>query len=170
MQLKMQTDYAIRILIHLATSSGYVAKESMAKSLGIAPNYLPKVVRQLRDVGWVDSSVGYTGGYKLIKDPKSITLLDVMAVTEDTVKINRCLEPDGFCSQKVTTTCPVHQIYCTFQNISDQYFSHVSIHDLLNPRDVESYIGGIYSIIRQVSALKKRQPQTVKITTYKLKH
>lgn len=155
MQLKTQTDYAIRILIYLSSVRGYAAKENMSKALGIASNYLPKVIRQLRDKGWVSSATGFTGGYMLTHSPKDITLLNVMEVMEDTVKMNRCLEPDGFCSRNATATCPVHQIYSTFQDFSEQYFSHVTIQDLLNPKGVEPFLNEILADVRQVSAVKE---------------
>ena len=99
MQLKMQTDYAIRVLLYLAGRREPAVTKEMASALGISEGYLPKVTQRLRRAGWVSSSAGVAGGFQLIEDPGKITLYDVMRVTEDTVQINRCLEGDGYCSR-----------------------------------------------------------------------
>ncbi len=66
-------------------------------------------------------------------DPAKITLLDVMELMEDSVRCNRCLEDDGFCSRYATEHCEVHDIYATFQEIFDWYFGTITIADLLLP-------------------------------------
>ncbi len=131
MQLKIQTDYAIRILMHLTKNKGYSSRKELCTCLGIAGTWLP--VAPLLKTGWIASSYGPTGGYILVEDPKKITLLDVMEVMEDTIKMNRCLETDGFCSRHAAKNCPVNQIYEAFQDIYEDYFMSVTIEDLLTP-------------------------------------
>lgn len=131
MQLKTQTDYAIRVLLYLASKKVCVSTKEICASLGIAENYMP--TRPLRDKGWISSSYGAMGGYTLIRNPKEITLLDVMEVMEDTVKMNRCLEGDEYCSRFAVGYCQVHKIYKTFQNFYEWYFSSITIADLLTP-------------------------------------
>lgn len=133
MQLKTQTDYAIRILAHLTKNSHYVSRKDLCTLLGIAENYLPIVTKPMRKKGWISSGYGPNGGYILTGNPQKITLLDVMKVMEDTVRMNRCLEKDMFCSRHAVEYCPVHKVYEVFQGFYEDYFASITIEALLKP-------------------------------------
>lgn len=131
MQLKMQTDYVIRILLYLASSRGLISTQEMSDQLGIKRSYLPKMLNLLRKEGLIISETGVNGGYRIAKPPASITLLDVMRLSEDSVKINRCLEEDRFCSRNAVGHCEVHAVYAGFQKTAEWYFGGITIADLL---------------------------------------
>lgn len=130
MQLKMQTDYAIRILLCLSQATSPVVARELSQSLGIADNYLPKITQQLRRAGWIESTSGINGGFRLLVNPADISLLDVMREMEGSVCINRCLDTEGYCSRDAVTHCPVHLIHMDFQEIFDWYFRSVTIGEL----------------------------------------
>lgn len=130
-QLKTQTDYAIRILLYLAQADSSVVSKELSQSLGINETYLPKITQRLRQVGWVESTCGIRGGFHLLIKPEDISLLDVMRVMEDSIYINRCLEKDGYCSCDAIQICPVCQEYGTFQKGLEEYFASVALDTLL---------------------------------------
>lgn len=68
----------------------------------------------------------------MAKRAKEILLYDVIAVMEDTMQLNRCLESDGFCSRSATDSCPVHKYYERIQNTMDQYLKNITIQDILD--------------------------------------
>jgi len=55
---------------------------NIANSHGIPSRFLVQILLQLKAAGLVDSTRGAAGGYRLIKDPSEITLLEVMSVVE----------------------------------------------------------------------------------------
>ncbi|QOV18121.1 Rrf2 family transcriptional regulator [Blautia liquoris] len=133
MQLKTQTDYAIRVLLYLAENKSCVSRKEMCTNLGIAETYLTVIVKVLRQKGWVSSTYGPNGGYYLICNPQNISLLDIMDVTEDSIKMNRCLEEDQYCSRNAVDYCPVHKMYDFFQDYFENCFSSVTIQDIIDP-------------------------------------
>ncbi len=132
MQMKITTDYAIRVLLVLSTTPGYVTMSELSEAVGAKPAYLVKVMKQLRDKGWVSSRSSETGGYRFIGNSGEISLLDVMNVTEETMRINRCLEDDGFCSRHATGFCPVHKVYIDYQLQTEKYFDGITILSLVS--------------------------------------
>ena len=98
MQLKNTTDYAIRIVCHLAMHSETVTTSELASELKVPGSYIPKITKKLKDANIITASEGLKGGYSLAKKPEDISLYDIISATEVTMKINRCLEKDGFCS------------------------------------------------------------------------
>mgnify|MGYP000879896383 CR=1 FL=1 len=135
MQLKMMTDYAIRILLYMKTKEASITLMEVSEAMGITIGPLTKTLRRLRDEGWVESFTGSEGGWRLIKNVEKISLLDIMRVTEDTIRFNRCLEDDQFCSRNAVGVCPVHDVYKDYQQITEDYFSTVTIGTLLEPKE-----------------------------------
>ena len=133
MQLNLTTDYALRCLFALAKMGDNVSSDDIHKEIGVEREFTQKILRRLRDAELVVSTRGKSGGYSLAKPLSEIALLDVMAVTEDTMRINRCLEPDGFCSMKgVENGCAVHGFYLALQNKLDTVLSQTSIQDVID--------------------------------------
>lgn len=138
MQLKMMTDYTIRILLYMKAEKSDVTLSQISKDMGITVGPLQKALRRLRDEGWIKSFTGSEGGWRLVKDVEKISLLDIMKITEDTIRFNRCLEDDQFCSRNAVGVCPVHDVYKNYQQMTEAYFSSVTIGDLLKPKEEHS--------------------------------
>ena len=133
MQLKITTDYAIRTILYLAAhKTDIVSSSEVAQTMGIPRKYLLQIGAILKNEGLIDTHPGKNGGYSLAKRAKEILLYDVIAVMEDTMRLNRCLESDGFCSRYAADTCPVHKYYERIQNVMDQYLKSVTIQDILD--------------------------------------
>lgn len=135
MQLKMMTDYAIRVLIYMTGRKMAVTRQEIAAATGITERPLITTLRRLRDTGWVESSIGAEGGWRLIINLDHLSLLDVMRITEDTIRFNRCLEDDQFCSRNAADACPLHEVYERYQEMIEAYFSAITIDDLMNPAE-----------------------------------
>lgn len=150
MQLKMITDYVIRILLYMQTKGRTVTLREISESMVITENPLKVALRRLRDEGWVESSTGSEGGWRLVKNLEDTSLLDVMKITEDTIRFNRCLEDDQFCSRNAVGVCPVHDIYESYQKITEDYFSAIAIGALLKPEEnIPGRVAGLSNLAKQ---------------------
>ena len=130
MQLTMTTDYALRCLLYLAGKEGVSSSPEIGKAVGINNIFVQKVLRVLRDAGFVSSLKGGTGGYWLAKKPEEIVLLDIILLFEKTMKINRCLEPDGLC--KRNEACPMHVYYEELQMTLESFFGRDTLQDVID--------------------------------------
>lgn len=90
-----------------------------------------KIGKYLSDEKIIKVTAGVDGGFRLRKEPKQIRLLDVIEITEATMKINRCLEKDHYCSRNATDTCPVRKAYCSIQTAFEESLRSVTFEDLL---------------------------------------
>lgn len=85
MKLSVKLDYAFRALACLARryASGEVCRiEELAEIEAIPANYLVQIMSELRNGGIVVSKRGKQGGYLLAKEPKEVTMRDVIALTQ----------------------------------------------------------------------------------------
>ncbi len=134
MQFSSQTEYSIRILLYLTCQQKqgkYSASIStLSQALGINRNYLPKILKPLKDHKILQSEAGIQGGFSLAIDPKQTSLLDIFAVTEGTIKLNLCLDDSESCNLNRDHMCPVRKIYLDFQNVFEEYFGNKTLADL----------------------------------------
>jgi Rrf2 family protein len=64
----------------------------LAEYHGVPPAYLAKHLQSLSRAGLVESVPGPRGGYRLSRDPASITVLDIVDAIEGTQPAFRCTE------------------------------------------------------------------------------
>ena len=94
MNLSAKTEYACVAVMELAArhASGERARiKEIAQAHGIPSRFLVQILLQLKSAGYVESTRGAAGGYRLIKEPAEITLGEVMAVIDgssDSVRSN----------------------------------------------------------------------------------
>lgn len=80
MVISARVHYACLALLELALRRDDptpVAAAEITGRHGIPGPFLTQILRTLRAVGWVDSSRGSQGGYRLTVDPDQLTLLDI---------------------------------------------------------------------------------------------
>ena len=130
MQIKLNTDYAIRILAYLAQKKAVIPSTELAKILGIPQSLVPSVGRKLKAKGFIDIIIGFNGGFELIKKPDDITVFDVIDAMES-IKLNRCLINAKYCSRDATSYCAVHQFFRNLQDVVEDELKAKTLADLL---------------------------------------
>lgn len=91
MQLTRHTDYALRVLIHLAvTPTGRSTIHDVANAHDLSRNHLMKVVHQLGVGGFLITSRGRNGGFALARPPEDISIGDVVRFTEPDMQMADC--------------------------------------------------------------------------------
>jgi Rrf2 family protein len=115
MQITRQADYAVRAVLHLARmqDGAKTATSSVAKEQHIPPSFLAKIVSQLSVAGLLHTSRGARGGVTLARDPKHITLLEVVEAIDGPIQLNECVTESGVCS--FSENCPVRSVWCQAQ-------------------------------------------------------
>lgn len=131
MQFKTITDYALRVLMYMQKKGEVVTRQEISAAMGITEGPLIITLRRLRDAGWLESSIGADGGWRLLMDVEELSLLDVMEITEDTIYVNRCLESDQACSATAVENCQAYFVFKRYQQMTENYFSSITVADLI---------------------------------------
>jgi Rrf2 family transcriptional regulator, nitric oxide-sensitive transcriptional repressor len=91
MQLTRHTDYALRLLIHLAQAGkGRVQIADAARKLAVSATHLTKIAGHLARLGFVEAVRGRGGGVRLARPPAKIGLADVFCATEPGTALVQC--------------------------------------------------------------------------------
>lgn len=115
MQITRASDYAVRVMIHLASlpPSSTVRQSVLSKATQVSGHFLSKVLQQLVRARLIRSQRGAGGGYALAASAERVSLLDVLEAVEGPVRLNQCIEEGPSCDRK--SWCPAHQVWAEAQ-------------------------------------------------------
>jgi len=84
--LTATTEHALRALVHMARlpEGNPILGRQLADRARIPANYLSKILLVLRNAGYVDTTRGQRGGYRLSKAPSQIRLIEIVELFEGT--------------------------------------------------------------------------------------
>ena len=127
--------YGIRAVIYLANqpvSNGKTGIIKISKDLDLPAPFLAKILQQLARQKILSSSKGPHGGFSLLKDPKVITVLDIIKAIDGEDIFTNCLMHNGPCQtvQKEKIPCPLHNDYGLIRKSMIELFSTRTIHEL----------------------------------------
>lgn len=133
--------YAIRILLDLAEHNNgtFIPMKEMADRQDISLKYIGKIMPLLKAAGLVDSTHGIGGGYKLTRDPEQYTLWEILQVAEGDLAPVSCLQKGApVCAR--TAECRTLPIWEKYYALTRDYFSSVTLADLMNAPQADNYI------------------------------
>jgi Rrf2 family transcriptional regulator, nitric oxide-sensitive transcriptional repressor len=94
MRLTMQTDYALRMLVHLGVhTSRLVTVSETASVFQVSKNHMTKVAHRLCQEGFVKAVRGNGGGLRLALRPSEINIGEVVRRIENDFSLVGCFEP-----------------------------------------------------------------------------
>lgn len=131
MQFNITTDYAIRTVLYLAIKGEIATSREISEAMGIPPHYQLKLTSKLAKSGIIKRIQGVKGGFMLKMRPKDITLFAIINTMEPTMRINRCLEDDEYCSRFATKECPVRGFYIQMQLEIEETLRSMTVEALL---------------------------------------
>lgn len=120
MRLKSYTDFALRVLMHLAAKPDRLSSiAEIARTYRISHNHLMKVVHDLRKEGFVDAVRGRSGGIRLARPASQISVGEVVRHTEAGFDLVDC----GSCviAPACALTAALHEARAAFMSVLDAY-------------------------------------------------
>jgi len=109
MRLTQFSDYSLRVLLYLGLKQDRATVEELARNFKISRNHLTKVVHQLGRQGYISTSKGKGGGFRLSIRPADVRIGDVVKETEPDLHLVECFDRDH-------NTCPIQGV-CTLENL-----------------------------------------------------
>lgn len=96
MKFSTKATYGLRAMIRLAKSGDKesVSLSSIAKAENISQKYLERLFSDLKKANLVKAEKGVAGGYRLLKDPSEINILDVINALEGRISPFHCYNKD----------------------------------------------------------------------------
>jgi Rrf2 family protein len=114
LKLTKKADYGLIALKHLAVRKPLSASaKDIADSYGIPLPLLSKILQKLVKSGFLFSEHGANGGYRLARDPGSITAFEVIRAIEGPVFLTSCYTEHGDCehSERCNVKEPLKRVH-----------------------------------------------------------
>jgi len=107
MTISHTAEYALRAIVWLARDPDIaLGTPRIARATHVPAGYLARVLQALARAGLVESHPGRSGGFRLRRAPREISVLDVINAVDPVQRIERC--PLGLKSHR-GRLCPLHR-------------------------------------------------------------
>jgi len=130
--LSRRGDYVVRAAIHLARNwngkGGYSKIRDVASTMDLPSSYTPQLLGVLAKAGLAEARAGRTGGYRLTRDPSSITVLEVIEAAEGDLISRRCTMRGGPCHWD--NVCAMHPTWVAASEAIRSTLSRTSLADV----------------------------------------
>jgi Rrf2 family protein len=115
MQLTRAADYAVRVMVHLASlpADERALLPALARATGAPSSFLSKVLQALGRAGMIDSRRGQSGGFEILDRGRQASMREVIEAIDGPIYINLCLMSGASCERKAY--CPAHPFWSKAQ-------------------------------------------------------
>jgi Rrf2 family protein len=142
LKLTKKADYSLIALRHFAARRQQVGADAatsakdVADSCGIPLPLLSKLLQKLGKSGFLIAEQGTNGGYRLARDPRLISTLEVIRAIDGPIVLANCFTAEASCghSPQCTVKRPLRRIHDGILRL----LQAVSIQDMLSDEGVTS--------------------------------
>ena len=134
MKISTKGRYALRVMVDLGlhNTGDWIRLKDIAQRQNISEKYLEAIVKTLVANNLLEGKRGKNGGYRLLRKPAEYTVWDIISVTETgELAPVACLE-EGAETCPMRNECPTISMWQDFGNVEREYFSKITIQDLLD--------------------------------------
>ena len=133
MKISTKGRYGLRILLDIALyrvgDKPRMIRE-IASNQKISEKYISRLIIELRKAGMVKSIRGSKGGYRISREPKEITLLDVVEVMEGPVSIVDCVSARDCCPR--IASCVTREIWTELNNQIREALQKITLQEIID--------------------------------------
>jgi len=131
LQLTNQADYATRAMYCLAKNGQdrLVPTSEIAQKMNISPMFLSRIISLLSLAGLINTQRGARGGVSLAKDPREISLLDIIAAVDGPVVLRHCHTDSSACDRR--EDCELRPFWDEVNDLLVEKLKSISLYELV---------------------------------------
>ena len=131
MKLSTKGRYGVKAMVELAINYGGapLSIKTISKRQNISEYYLEQLFSPLRKAKLITSIRGAQGGYVLSREPKDITVAEIMYVLEGPIEIAECI--DGVSCDNLDC-CATRLLWAKIKNSIDDVMKSLTLQDIVN--------------------------------------
>jgi len=130
LRLSKKSDYGLIALKHIASQKDgrVVNAREISEEYNLPPDLLAKVLQKLARSGILDSQFGSAGGYRLSRDPASVSLMDVVRAVDGPTDFLACRRGRKNCH--LVPRCTVRKKLSTVGKRVNELLASLTLADL----------------------------------------
>lgn len=140
-KLSTKARYGSRLMLDLASRrrGEPVFLREIAESQELSPGYLEQIVLPLKVSGLISSSRGSKGGYMLARDPKRITLQEIVQAVEGSLSPVECIDAPAVCGR--VQDCVMRDVWRDLGESIRKNLGSVTLQDMLKRKEKKKLKG-----------------------------
>jgi len=140
MKLSTRSRYGVRMMIDLAGHFGEkpVFLKDVAARENISEKYLSLIVIPLRSAGLIRSIRGARGGYVLAREPKDISLRNIVEAVDGATCLVNCVKNPETCDR--ASTCPTRDLWTFLGNRINETLESVTLAQLAKSKATKKVV------------------------------
>lgn len=145
MKISTKGRYALKLMLDLAVNNTgeYITIKSISQRQELSDKYLEQIITQLSRAGFVKSTRGAQGGYRLARNPEEYTVGSILRLFEGTLAPVACVEDEqGACDK--TGQCALLDVWVQLHEAINNVVDNITLADLVHKQN--SLSGNDYMI------------------------
>ncbi|MGL6107414.1 RrF2 family transcriptional regulator [Romboutsia sp.] len=132
MKLSTKGRYGLKAMFELSLNqnSDPVPLKYIAKKQNVSDQYLEQIFSALKKSGLVKSVRGAQGGYLLAKEPKDITVGDILVVLEGPVSLSDCVLDEDVCEN--SNVCVTKVVWEKIKKGIEDVIESITLQDMID--------------------------------------
>jgi transcriptional regulator, Rrf2 family len=130
MKISTKGRYALRVMIDLSVNDkgDYVSLKDISNRQEVSLKYLEQIMAMLNKAGYVKSTRGNNGGYRLAKSPEEYKVGDILRKTEGDLAPIACVNGEE-CGKR--ENCKTFKFWQGLDNVINEYVDSKTLADLI---------------------------------------
>ena len=131
LNISAKNHYGLIIMCALADLWGtddFLSIKEIAESMDLSPKFLEEIAAGLRSAGLIEAKRGSSGGYRMARDPKEVSVEEIVRAIEGPVKVIECQA--GTCPK--SRYCSSKGLWLFLEKSLNKTLESTSLHDVLH--------------------------------------
>ena len=132
-RMSRMTDYAVLLLTHFARDPQprIRSASTLAQKTSLARPTVSKILKSLAQSGLLTAQRGSKGGFMLAREPRAISMADVVRALEGPVSMTECCSDDDNC--RLEPTCIVASNWRKINQIVLNSLDRITLEEMAQP-------------------------------------
>jgi FeS assembly SUF system regulator len=153
LRLSKFADYGTQVMAYMAKDGAVHSASEAATGLGMAVSTVSKILKMLARENLVVSMMGAKGGYMLARNPKDISMVEIINAMDGPISITEC---SGVSACTRESLCTTRVNWQGINRVIQEALEKVSLDEMIKPKHHVhgNHISGHHIV--DVSAIRSR--------------
>lgn len=136
MKFTTQVRYGMRAMVEIAKADQKIGilQKDISENQKLSIKYLDQIIHSLKIAGLIINIKGKKSGYRLTRDAREITTLDIHNAFEPEIAVTEC--QSEFITCELKEVCHTNSFWNGLNDHIIEYFTRVTLDDLVQRRDL----------------------------------
>lgn len=143
LRMSKLTDYGIVLMSYLASKTYQQhSAHTLSEAVSVPLPTVRKVLKSLSQADLLISERGAQGGYNLSRNPKQISVAEIIAAIEGPIALTECVSDESRCEQE--SHCSIQTNWTQINNAVFHALDEVKLSDMLAPQASKDSVSPIH--------------------------